>query len=108
MIAGFRHLFSCSASPTANSIADVAMPTRGHSELKAIPSERNSAAIPQVIIDVAYLDTVSATWRAHHLSPSTRGGDMLRTCGLPDRRRKGLAALVTKTAPRALMSIMRS
>ena len=93
IMSGVRHRCSSSLFLTANSIEAVAIPYRGHSELKATPSGLNSSAIPRVTIDIAYFEIVYATCPENHFGSMFKGGDSVRTCGLFEALRNESAAL---------------
>ena len=108
MISGLRHLRSSSASPTANSIAAVAMPTRGHKALNAMlrfeippPCRARSSTLH-----------IWKWCRRHALrtsaDPGLIGGERVSTCALGERRRWGIAARAVAKLPRALTSSIRS
>src|SRR3546814_11701296 len=77
MISGTRDAF-ITASPPTILIAAVAIAVRGHSELTAIPSLRNSSAQPSVQRLMPYLAIEYATCGANHFLSIASGGDNLR------------------------------
>jgi len=94
------------------SIALVAIAVWGQRALTAMPSERNSPAMPRTKSDMSNLATEYAAWGLNHLSCMLRGGEMLRMCGLrpawADLRRCGAAYLDTRKVPLTLIWCMRS
>ena len=88
--------------------AAVLITLRGHNALIAMPSARNSSAMPSTHWLMPNLAMVYATCGANHLACMSSGGDRVRICGLAALRRCGRQACEQRKVPRMLTWCMRS
>src|ERR1700730_15496904 len=107
-MSGVRERRLRASPPSGLFPAALALFARGARALNAIPSARNSSAMPRVTIDIPYLLIVYGRCGANQSARIFSGGDSVTRCAFELRRKSGTQARETRKVPRILICWIRS